>query len=160
MVVAVCVSRVLSVASPSSSLSELPGYADFDVQPELATASRHGSFVFGRASKPVNRHAFVKIPLGDGKTMQVPKGIFHYAERSQHFDTDAAVPQLEHPFKASGAYKSQISNVNGIYLPMPFGMDPINLQLLTEHRTGRSVYHFGMFASSFVCPESGSVWAG
>ncbi|VDN03718.1 unnamed protein product [Thelazia callipaeda] len=134
MVVVVCISHVLC-----PPLRDLPGYSDLGVRPELATSSKFASFVLGRASKPVHKHAFIEVPLPDGKVLQVPKGIYHYSERSQHFDTDAAIPQLERPFQAFGSHKTHINNVNGVYLPLPFGMDPINLQFITEQTKGGSL---------------------
>lgn len=68
--------------------------------------------------------------------MQIPKGVYHYSERTNDFNSEAAIPQINHPFQASGSLKSRANNLNGFYFPMPFGMDPINLQLITEQRNG------------------------
>lgn len=47
----------------SSPLNDLPGCSDLEVQPELATSSKYGLFVFGKVPQPINKHAFIEVSL-------------------------------------------------------------------------------------------------
>lgn len=59
--------------------------------------------------------------------MQVPKGIYHYSERSQEFDTDAIILKLEHPFQAFG---SHVIPANAIR----YGSDQLTISHETKKR--------------------------
>uniref|UniRef100_A0AC34R5J2 Uncharacterized protein n=1 Tax=Panagrolaimus sp. JU765 TaxID=591449 RepID=A0AC34R5J2_9BILA len=62
----------------------------------------------------------------------VPRGIFHYSMRESGMGSNFKVPDSEDltAVQVGGKFRTKDSMVDGFYLPMPMGMDPINFQLI------------------------------
>lgn len=52
-------SRTVTVTN--AQISDLPGFGSFGVEPKVSSSSKHGSFVFGKANKPINKLAFIEV---------------------------------------------------------------------------------------------------
>jgi len=64
--------------------------------------------------------------------VSVPRGIFHYSMRESGIGSNFKVPDYD-DFSAvqlGGKFRTKDSTIDGFYLPMPLGMDPINFQLI------------------------------
>ncbi|GMR55074.1 hypothetical protein PMAYCL1PPCAC_25269, partial [Pristionchus mayeri] len=111
---------VTVIATASSQDFTLPGYLEA-VEPE----SR------------VDRHS---IRFSDnGRAVQVPKGVFHFVETEQNFEGGFKLPNpgeeldpmrmISELMQTASKAQNDKKSMSGIYVPMPFGMRPLNLQI-------------------------------
>lgn len=96
---------------------------------------------------------------------QMPKGIFHYRKTETGLKNEFKVPEAEISDPAQLA--SELINtavaesshrqeaVSGLQIPLPFGLDPLNIQLNQDSETKIGVDH----ESSTISPEDSSTVA-
>ncbi|CAJ0573853.1 unnamed protein product, partial [Mesorhabditis spiculigera] len=77
----------------------------------------------------------------------VPKGIFHYSNSENNFGANFKVPGAEQidPLRmisdlmnTAASAEQKRKELSGVYLPMPFGLSPLNLQIAQDGSTGFS----------------------
>ncbi|GMT29364.1 hypothetical protein PFISCL1PPCAC_20661, partial [Pristionchus fissidentatus] len=85
----------------------------------------------------VDRHS---VRYSDnGRSVQVPRGVFHFVETEQNFDGGFKVPNpgeeldpmhmISELMQTASKAQTDKRTMSGIYVPMPFGMKPINFQI-------------------------------
>ncbi|KAF8365328.1 hypothetical protein PRIPAC_83157 [Pristionchus pacificus] len=116
-----CLSIFLLLITSSAQDYRLPGYLE-------AVDTDQGS---------VDRHS---IRYSDnGRAIQVPKGVFHYVESGQNFEGGFKLPNpgeeldpmrmISELMQTASKAQNDKKTMSGIYVPMPFGMRPLNLQI-------------------------------
>uniref|UniRef100_A0A914E9M1 Uncharacterized protein n=1 Tax=Acrobeloides nanus TaxID=290746 RepID=A0A914E9M1_9BILA len=99
----------------------------------MESEDKNSLFSFGRA-KPIDdeNSPVLNIQPKNGPKMNVPRGIFHYVDRERDFGSNFKLPDMESPVDFSGRMKTKDNFINGFYIPMPYGMEPFNIQVMQE----------------------------
>uniref|UniRef100_A0A7E4UW08 DUF1996 domain-containing protein n=1 Tax=Panagrellus redivivus TaxID=6233 RepID=A0A7E4UW08_PANRE len=104
----------------------------------LAVLTGHGfcedvSYEYEEAEPVVPYDAPVQARFAGMKDpVAVPHGVFHYAKHESDIGSKFRLPDETNPspFDVGGRLSTKDSTIDGFYLPMPMGMDPINFQLM------------------------------
>ncbi|KAK0429276.1 hypothetical protein QR680_011289 [Steinernema hermaphroditum] len=102
------------------------------MEPEFEMSNQRGSFAFGRVRHVEDLSKPTLTFNAAGHEMTVPKGMYQYTDRQRDFDSNFRLPDFQSPFDLSGEMKSKDNQINGFYLPMPYGMEPVNIQVVQE----------------------------
>ncbi|GMT01910.1 hypothetical protein PENTCL1PPCAC_24084, partial [Pristionchus entomophagus] len=116
-----CLSIFAVFVAVSAQDFTLPGYLDA-VDSQTSTVDRHS------------------IRYSDnGHAVQVPKGVFHFVESAQNLEGGFKVPDpgeeldpmrmISELMQTASKAQNEKKTMSGIYVPMPFGMRPLNLQI-------------------------------
>uniref|UniRef100_A0A0N5BPI7 DUF1604 domain-containing protein n=1 Tax=Strongyloides papillosus TaxID=174720 RepID=A0A0N5BPI7_STREA len=124
----------------------------FETLPVLSSKGVHSLFQFGKAKKLPNfDEPYINVDSRFNKNnvevpvQVVPKGIYAYTDRQRDFNSNFKLPDIDNPIDISGSMKSKNNYINGLYLPMPFGMEPVNVQLFRENEQENAIE--GTFSS-------------
>uniref|UniRef100_A0AC35UIJ1 Uncharacterized protein n=1 Tax=Rhabditophanes sp. KR3021 TaxID=114890 RepID=A0AC35UIJ1_9BILA len=132
---------ILSIIFPTHIHTFPASFVGYEAEPVMSSLGKNSLFQFGRARKTED----FKNPtiIVDDKSLPqpitLPKGIFSYTDNERSFDSNFKLPDLDNPIDISGRVGSKNNNINGFYLPMPFGLEPVNIQLFRENERENSM---------------------
>jgi hypothetical protein len=104
------------------------------------------------------------MKLSDGSTVQVPRGFYQATDVQTEVDNTMQLPNVADPMSlfqrtigGKTVERTRTANTNGLYVPMPFGIQPINIQVLALQN--KYVIIFSCFMKIWMALDLLAVWA-
>uniref|UniRef100_A0A0K0DZ21 MIF4G domain-containing protein n=1 Tax=Strongyloides stercoralis TaxID=6248 RepID=A0A0K0DZ21_STRER len=135
-----------------STIEFVPLITGFETLPVLSSKGTNSLFQFGKAKKvedfenpSINVDSIINKKNLEIPVQILPKGIYTYMDTERDFNSNFKLPDINNPIDISSSVKSKNNYINGLYLPMPFGMEPVNVQFFRENEQENAVE--GAFSS-------------
>uniref|UniRef100_A0A0N4ZEZ9 MIF4G domain-containing protein n=1 Tax=Parastrongyloides trichosuri TaxID=131310 RepID=A0A0N4ZEZ9_PARTI len=128
----------------SNLATEFLGYQTL---PMLSSQGSNSLFQFGKVRKIEDFHnpyfnIDPKVMKSNNEEKQIsslPKGVYSYIDTERNFNSNFKLPDINNPIDISGSMKSKNNYINGLYLPMPFGFEPVNVQVFRENEQENAI---------------------
>lgn len=135
-----------------SNIQQSNAFLGFETLPVLSSKGTNSLFQFGKAKKvedfenpSINVDSIINKKNLEIPVQILPKGIYTYMDTERDFNSNFKLPDINNPIDISSSVKSKNNYINGLYLPMPFGMEPVNVQFFRENEQENAVE--GAFSS-------------